>query len=102
VQGVALYDLFDAFQFKTWPATDSPLSAALCTTAIFVPLTVVSALTHLRSPVLFGWTLIVTLICVGLAWYDIYRDPIAPPWRPPNLPSPQLWFALALGLLVKA
>jgi Domain of unknown function (DUF4153) len=100
VQGVALYGLFDAFQFKTWPATDGPLFAALCTTAIFVPLLVVSALTHLRSPLLFGWTLIVTLICVGLAWYDIYRDPIALPWRPPNLPSPQLWFALALGLFI--
>lgn len=99
-QGAALYFLFDAYQSKAWPATDGTTFAALCTAAIFVPLIVVSALTHLRLGQLICWALAVTLICAGLAWYDIYRDPISSPDLPRNLPSLQLWLALVLGLFI--
>jgi hypothetical protein len=100
VQGAALYGLFDAFQSKTWPATDGPLFAALCTTAIFVPLIVASALTHLRPRLLAGWALIATLICASLAWYDIYRETTPLQLLPRNLPSQNLALALALGLFI--
>lgn len=103
-QGVALYFLFDAYQNKIWPATDGTIFAALCTAAIFVPLIVVSALTHLRLGLLIRWALAVTLICTALAWYDayrdIYRDLISSLDFPRNLPSLQLWFALMLGLFI--
>jgi hypothetical protein len=100
VQGLALYLLFDAYQSKGWPSTDGPLFAALCATAIFVPLIVITGLTHLRLQSLAGWTLVVALLCAGLAYYDIVRDPISPPSALRNLPSPQLWFALSLGLFI--
>jgi hypothetical protein len=100
VQGLALYLLFDAYQSKAWPATDGAVFVALCTIAIFVPLILASALTHLRPGLLIGWTFWVALICAVLAWYDIYRDPFSSPAVPRNLPSPQLWLALALGLFV--
>src|SRR5438552_1205789 len=99
-QGIALYGLFEASQLKAWPATHGPLFVALCTTTVFVPLIVVSAFTQLRPRILIGWTLAATLICVGLSWYDIYRDPIALPLEPRNWPSPQLSLGLALGLFI--
>ncbi len=107
-QGLALYALFEAFQRATWPATNGPLFAPLCAIAIFVPLIIVLDLTQLRPNLLAGWVVIVTLICAGLAWYDIYRDPIvyqrfyqnlAPP-QPRNLPSPELWLGLATALFI--
>jgi hypothetical protein len=100
VQGIALYGLSEAFRVETWPATEGALFAPLCTTVIFVPLIIVSGLAQLRSGLIVGWALLVTLICVGLACYDIYRDPISPQSLPRNLPSLELWFALALGLFI--
>lgn len=104
-QGIALYGFFEAYQRSAWPATDGPLFASLCATAIFVPLFVILDLTQLRPRLLAGWILLVTLICAGLAWYDIYRDPTssqayATQVLPRNLPSPQLWLGLTLGLFV--
>ncbi|WP_042002367.1 DUF4153 domain-containing protein [Streptomyces sp. AcH 505] len=100
LQGLALYLLFDASQAKGWAATHGPLFATLCTIAIFAPLIITTGLTHLRPRLLAGWTIIVALICAGLAYYDIIRDPILPPSGLRNLPSPQLWFALSTGLFV--
>jgi hypothetical protein len=99
-QGLALYGYFEAFQNAAWPATNGPLFAALCVTAIFVPLIVVLDLTELRPRLLAGWVLVATLICACVAWYDIYRDPTSAQALPRNLPSPQLWFGLGLGLFV--
>jgi hypothetical protein len=109
-QGIALYGLFEASQRAAWPATNGPLFAPLCAIAIFVPLVVALDLTELRPRLLAGWVAIVTLVCAGLAWYDVYRDPFLYPFSSSyqnaaspqlhNLPSYYLWFGLALGLFV--
>lgn len=99
-QGVALYGLFEASQVQNWPATDGLVFAPLCVATVFVPLIVVLGLTQLRPRLLVSWALIVALICVSLAGYDIYRNPMSPQSLPRNLPSPELWFALALGLFI--
>lgn len=99
-QGIALYLLFDAFQSKTWPATDGPLFAALVTACVLTPLVVVSSLSYLRLPHLVGWTLTTAVICAGLAWYSVTRDPVGVSDTPRNLPSWELGFSLAFGLFI--
>lgn len=99
-QGIALYLLFDAFQSKTWPATDGPLFAALVTACVLTPLVAVSSLSYLRLPHLIGWTLATAVICAGLAWYSVTRDPVMVSDTPRNLPSWELGFSLALGLFI--
>ena len=98
-QGIVLYLLFDASQSKAWPATDGPTFAALYTTAIFVPLIAVTALGHLRVALLVGWALFATLLCAGLAYYDIIRDPVALA-VPRHYPSAQFWLSLSFGLFI--
>lgn len=98
-QGIALYLLFDAFQSKSWPATDGPLFAALATVCVLTPLVAVSSLSYLRLPHLIGWTLATAAICAGLAWYGITRDPTISD-TPRNLPSWELGFSLAFGLFI--
>jgi hypothetical protein len=100
LQGLVLYLLFDSLQSKTWPSTEGPLFAALGTAAIFAPLVVVASLTYLRTSLLVPWAIAVAVICAGLAWYDIVRDPLPLPQMPRNLPSPQLWIALGGGLFI--
>ena len=95
-----MYALFDAYQSKGWPATDGPLFAMLCATSVFVPFVVITGLGHLRLRMLVGWTLIVVVLCVALAYYDIVRDPVSLPSAPRNLPSPQFWFGLSLELFI--
>ncbi len=100
LQGLALYNLFEAFQSEKWPSTNGPLFVAFCTTAFFVPLIAVSGLTHVRFRLLIGWVIVVALICGGLGYYDVIRD-IAPPLSPVrNLPSEALWLALSAGLFI--
>jgi hypothetical protein len=77
LQGVALLLLYEAYEQKIWPATDGFVFAPLVAIAAFVPLIVISALGHLRLRVLVAWTVVATLLCAGLAVYDIFRDPIS-------------------------
>lgn len=99
-QGIALYALFNAAQSKGWPATNGPLFATLSAVFVFVPAILVSGLGSLRLRLLCGWTLAVTVICAGLGWYDIVRNPGVLPATPRIVPSLQLWLALAAGLFI--
>jgi hypothetical protein len=112
LQGLALLMLYQAPEQKTWPATDGFVFAPLVAIATFVPLIVISALGHLRLRTLVAWAVIATLLCAGLAIYDIFRDPVfydifrdpifvaeAGP-EPRVLPSAIMWLSLAAVLFI--
>ena len=75
MQGVALYLLQQAFEAKTWPATDGMTFAPLLVVAILVPTIVVAGLGNMRLRTLAAWTAVATAVCAGLAMYNIFRDP---------------------------
>ena len=103
VQGVALLMLYQASEQKTWPATDGFVFAPLVATATFVPLIVISALGHLRLRTLVAWAVAATLLCSGLAVYDIFRDSISTAGTGPVprfLPSWVVWWSLAAILFI--
>jgi cell division protein FtsW (lipid II flippase) len=77
LQGVALLMLYQASEHKTWPATDAFVFAPLATIATFVALIVISALGHVRWRALLAWAVVATLLCAGLAVYDIFRNSVA-------------------------
>jgi hypothetical protein len=103
LQGVALLMLYQASEQKTWPATDGFVFAPLVAIATFVPLIVISALGHLWLRSLLAWAVVATLLCTGLAVYDIFRDPIsfaAASPIPRVLPSWVMWWSLAAILFI--
>jgi hypothetical protein len=103
LQGVALLTLYQASEQKTWPATDGLVFAPLVAIASFVPLIVISALGHLRLRTLVAWAVVATLLCAGLAVYDIFRDPISVAALSPVprvLPSWVMWWSLAAILFI--
>ena len=103
LQGLALLTLNQASEQKIWPATDGLVFAPLVVISIFVPLIVISALGHLRLRILVVWAVVATLLCVGLAAYDIFRDPIlaaAAGPVPRVLPSWVMWPSLAAILFI--
>jgi hypothetical protein len=103
LQGLALLMLYQASEQKTWPATDGFVFAPLATVATFVPLIVISALGHLRLRTLVVWAVVVTVLCAGLAVYDIFRDSTyvaATGSAPRVLPSWAMWWSLAAILFI--
>jgi hypothetical protein len=111
IQGVALFALNQASE-QIWPATDRLLFAALFAVAIFVPFLAISGLGNLGWRTFVPWIVVATVVCAGLAAYDVYRDPIVPgngfiqlvlP-RDPNIarifPSAVLWLSLAAMLFI--
>jgi hypothetical protein len=109
-QGVALYYLYNAFEAKTWPATDGVLFAPLVLVGIFIPTVAVAGCGNLRPRNFAVWIVAATAILAALAAYDILRDPggaveifqtlpqIAP--APRNVPSITLWLAVPVGLFI--
>jgi hypothetical protein len=101
LQGVALLMLYQASEQKTWPATDGFVLAPLFAIAVFVPLIVISALGHLRWRTLMAWAVVATLLCAGLAAYDVFRDPVAAAGAVPRVqPSWVMWWSLAAVLFI--
>jgi Domain of unknown function (DUF4153) len=102
LQGAALLTLYQASEQKTWPATDGFVFAPLVAVATFVPVIVISALGHLRLRTLVAWAVVATLLCAGLAVYDIFRDPIlvAAAGTVRVVPSWVMWWSLAAILFI--
>src|SRR5262245_33632162 len=103
-QGITLYLLYRASEIKGWPATEPLAFAALLFVAAFVPVIVVAGLANLRARTLAAWALAATVVCVGLAAYDIFRDPLAiygPRTGEPRIvPTRVLWLYLGLILFI--
>jgi Domain of unknown function (DUF4153) len=99
-QGIALYLLQQAFEAKTWPATDGATFAPLVVVAIFVPTVVVAGLGNMRSRTLAAWTALAIAVCAGLAIYNILRDPTGGRAIQRVTPTANLWLCLAAGLFI--
>jgi hypothetical protein len=97
-QGAALVVLANSEKLKAWPAAEPPLFAALLVVAIFVPFVVMSALSYVRPRLLAGWALAVSALCVGTAWYAVYRQATSRAADVSYAPGPDYWFALTVGL----
>jgi hypothetical protein len=105
MQGIALYLLLQAL--KTWPATDGLTFAPLLVVAMFVPIIVVVGLGNMRLPTLAAWTAVATVVCAGLAIYNIFRDPtggtefqrLIPAFQR-LIPTATLWLSVAAGLFI--
>jgi Domain of unknown function (DUF4153) len=92
-QGLLLAWLYDAQETKSWPATEPLLFAPLVAVTVLVPVPIVVGLGNLRGRTLLIWTVAAAVLAAGLAWYDIWRDPLNVA-QVRNLPSAPLWFAL--------
>ncbi|MGE3148538.1 MAG: DUF4153 domain-containing protein [Pseudorhodoplanes sp.] len=75
-QGVALYLLYKAAQQKTWPATNGLVFAPLSILVVFVPLVAATSLGNFRRRTFAIWIVVASMLCAGLAFYDIHRDPL--------------------------
>lgn len=100
LQGGALWFLERAFNAKSWPATDGLLFAPLQAVALLVPIAVLLGLGNLRPRTLAIWTVVATALCVGLATYDIFRDPTGGTTVDRIVLSPKLWLALGAVLFI--
>jgi hypothetical protein len=105
LQGLALLALYEAFENHVWPATDGLTFAPLLTVAIFIPVILLSGFSNLRARPLVVWSIGAALVCVGLGFYDILRDPLAPAIStaaaaPRMVPSPSMWLSVAAMLFI--
>jgi uncharacterized protein DUF4153 len=99
-QGGALWFLQRALEGKSWPATDGLLFAPMLVVTFLVPIVVLLGLGNLRSRTLAIWTVVATVLCIGLAVYDIFRDPTGGTSVARIVPSPKLWLALGAVLFI--
>jgi hypothetical protein len=102
-QGLALYLLYNSHSAGWWPANDGTIFAPLLLVSVFSPIVAVAGLDSLRVRSLAIWALLATAIVVGLATYDIIREPTSASSSgdvPRNIPSFTLWFAIAAGLFI--
>jgi hypothetical protein len=100
MQGVALYLLQQAFEAKTWPATDGLTFAPLIVVAVFVPTIVVAGLGNMRARTLAAWTAVAIAVCAGLAIYNIFRDLTGGTAIQRVTPTATLWLCLGAGLFI--
>ena len=98
LQGAAFWFLQRALDAKSWPANDGLLFAPLQAVVLLVPIAVLLGLGNLRPRTLAIWTVVATALCVGLATYDIFRDPTGGTAVDRIVPSPTLWLALGAVL----
>jgi hypothetical protein len=68
--------------------------------AIFVPTIVVAGLGNMRPRTLAAWTVVATVVCAGLAIYNIFRDPTGGTAIQRVTPTVVLWLCLAAGLFI--
>jgi hypothetical protein len=98
-QGLALTWLYEAHEAKHWPATDALLFAPLVVVAVLIPLLIIAGLGNLRGRTLAIWAVAATVLAVGLAINDVWRNPGALD-QIRNLPSAGLWLALGAAFFI--
>lgn len=72
-QGLALYLLYLAHDYKVWPATDGLVFAPLLVASLTVPLIFILSIGNLRARTVALWVLSATALTAFLGWYDIWH-----------------------------
>lgn len=107
LQGILLYMLYSAFQYKTWPATEGQLFAPLLLVTLFIPIIFVSGLGHIGLKRIVVWVAVASAIAWGVGFYDVWR--LAPDSASEIgyahdthsiLPSPLVFFFMGIGLYI--
>jgi hypothetical protein len=104
VQGFALLILYQAFDDKTWPATDGLVFGPLVTVAAAIPLLVISGLGNIRPRGLIIWAVVATIGCVAFGIYGIVSDPVVAQYgaapMPRIVPTTLTLFSIAAILFI--
>jgi hypothetical protein len=104
VQGLALLILYQAFDDKTWPATDGLVFGPLVTVTAAIPLLVISGLGNIRPRGLIIWAVVATIGCVGFGIYGIVSDPVVAQYgaapTPRIVPTVMALFSIATILFI--
>src|SRR5580704_14508397 len=104
IQGVALLILYQAFNDKTWPATDGLVFGPLVVVAAAIPLLVISGLGNIRLRGLIIWAAIATIGCVGFGIYGVISDPVVAQFSaaptPRIVPTVMTLFSIATMLFI--
>jgi hypothetical protein len=104
VQGLALLILYQAFDDKSWPATDGLVFGPLVTVAAAIPLLLISGLGNIRPRGLIIWAVIATIGCVGFGIYGIVSDPVVAQYSsapiPRIVPTAMALFSIATILFI--
>ena len=102
-QAVVLLFLREAAIGPSWPATAPAVFGPLLLAAVFLPPIVISGLGNLRPRVLLIWALAAIVLCAGLAFHGVARDPAigtAARFAERFLPDWEIWFALGAILFI--
>lgn len=97
-QGILLLFLHQAVSAEQWPATDKALFTPLLTSALFVPVIAIAGIGNLRTRTLVLWLAAAFVICVGVGWYQIFRQMPVPLGR--RLGPYGFWFKFGGFLIV--
>src|ERR1700722_18031003 len=104
VKGFTLLILYQAFDDKTWPATDGLVFGPLVTVAAAIPLLVISGLGYITPRRLIIWAVIAAIGCVGFGIYGIISDPVVAQFSsapiPRILPTALSLFSIAAILFI--
>ncbi len=74
LQGLVLYLLYRAGNSDAWPATNAVIFPSLLLAFSLVPVLAISGLSHLTLKSLLKWIVVATIICLGLGYYDGWRN----------------------------
>jgi len=77
-QGLLLYWLYQADEFKRWPDGQPMVYAAFLLAVLFAPFVVLAGLSTMRWPALAAWKGVVVLLAAGVGAYGVWSgDPSA-------------------------
>lgn len=74
-QGGVVWLLEWSLRWALWTKTYEELFTSLLATAFFVPIIAVAGIGNLRPRILALWLACVSILCAGLGWHSIFRQP---------------------------
>jgi hypothetical protein len=102
-QAGVLFILYRTTVWKVWPATDGHVFAPMLAGAIFVPVVAIAGMANLRTRTIAIWLAALLVLCIGIAFFDIFQDPSVGGYNPVGLriaPRQATWAGLAAIIFI--